>query len=247
MIATTAAMLAVFVTAFAAANAKAETTVTVAPVTPTDAQSFPFGFGTIWPSMAWVYKNVPAFQLKPGDTIAFDLRVMNDADAQLDIAMAPTTVNGGDVPAAPFTALVSNTSTPTNPRGNTTVGDFELAFSSTGTFTFPGGGLLIRFSNPGTQLAADATNSAVMENLGTATDPSGFFVGRYVGDPDGVHPWTGTFYDYGVGAFRLTIADVPVPPPTTTTIPTKAKCKKKKRKKAAPAAKRKKCKKKKRK
>ena len=68
--------------------------------------------------MGFVYQNVPAFNLKTGDTIAFDLGAQNNVDIQLQISMAATTVNGGDIPG-PYTTVVNNTQVPLNPRGNT--------------------------------------------------------------------------------------------------------------------------------
>ena len=106
--------------------------------------------------MAWAYKNVPAFNLKAGDTVAFDLTEQNDVDIQLQIAMAPTTTNGGDVNSGPFTQIVPNTQIPANPRGNSTFGDYELTFTAQAPFNFPGGGLLIRFGNPGGAFASDS-------------------------------------------------------------------------------------------
>ncbi len=108
-------------------SASAATTVTVAPTSPTGINSFPFGQGNIWPTAGFIYQNLAAFQLKAGDTIAFDLGAANpEADIKLQIAMAATTVNGGDAPALPYTTLVNNTQTPLNPRGNAVDGDFEL-------------------------------------------------------------------------------------------------------------------------
>ena len=75
--------------------------------------------------MGFIYKNVPAFQLKTGDVLAFDLLAVNNADIQLQIELAPTTTNGGDVPSLPFTTVVTNTQTPANPRGDTTLENFN--------------------------------------------------------------------------------------------------------------------------
>lgn len=225
-----------------AGAAQASTTVTVAPNTPNANNDFPFGSGLIWPPfMGFVYKNVPAFQLKASDALAFDLSLMNDNDDQLDIALAPTTVNGGDVPAASFTTVVTNTQTPANPKGNTISGDYELGYTAQAPFSFPGGGLIIRFSNPGPALAADTTSNSPLQNGGDSSDSSGFFVNRFTADPDGVYPWTGGSFTYDIGAFRLTLADPPIRQPPAKV---KAKCKKRKR---ASAAKKRRCKRKKRK
>jgi hypothetical protein len=216
-------------------SAQAAPTVTIAPTGPGSGNNFPFGQGTWAPHLVWVYKNIPPFDLKAGDTIAFDLQAMNDNDIQVDIALAAATVNGGDQNAAPFTQIVPNTQVPANPKGDTTTGDFELRFTSQASFNFAGGGLLIRISNPGTALAADTTGPNVFsDNLASGSDPSGYFVERDTFDSDGVYPWTGTTAANWIAGFRLDIADVPVPPASTAPAPTptpapsrKRKCKKK--------------------
>jgi hypothetical protein len=224
-------------------TAQAEQTITVAPNTANANNAFPFGMGDGWtPYMGFVYKNVPAFQLKPNDVLAFDLSQANDADDQLDIALAATTTNGGDVPAAGFTQVIPNMQLPANPRGDDMSGDYELEYRAQAPFNFPGGGLIIRFSNPGSQLAADTGGPGAFTNGGDNADTSGLFVERFVRDMDGVYPWTGDTYADNITAFRLRIADLQPTPPSTAG---KKKCKKKQKKHSASAAK-KKCKKKRR-
>jgi len=191
-------------------------TLTVAPNTPAVGNSFFFGIGSgglSWnPFGGFVYKNIAAFQLKAGDTIAFDTAgVQNDFDIQMDIDLARTTANGGDVAAQPFTRVVLNNQIPSSPRGDTTVGNFELQFKATAPFNFPGGGLIIRFSNPSPGYAADTTST---QNLvyANATDTSGFFVKRVYQDADGVAPWTGQTPTV-IGGFRLTLENPPVQDP----------------------------------
>jgi hypothetical protein len=229
----------------AVASVQAASTVTVTPTSPTmGIQVAPFGASDVWAAyIAWAYKNVPAFNLKAGDTVAFDLSEQNDVDIQLQIAMAPTTTNGGDVNSGPFTQIVPNTQIPANPRGNSTFGDYELTFTAQAPFNFPGGGLLIRFGNPGGAFASDSNLTGVggSGNVALATDPSGYFVGRDLRDADGAAPWTGDFYADGVGGFRLNIADLTPPTASSPTTAPKRKCKKK-HKRAAVVAK--KCKKK---
>jgi hypothetical protein len=242
-------------------SAQAASTVTVAPASPTGTGiGSPFGFGSpssVWgPYMAFVYKNLPPFSLKPGDTISFDLSHQNDIDIQLEIKLAPTTTNGGDVNAAPPTQIVPNTQLPANPRGNTTTGDYELTFTSQAAFDFAGGGLVISLGNPGGLFASDVNGpgSDVLENNATPGDSSGFFVERLLRDIDGSAPWDDPGAYSNIAGFRLNIAD-PVPPatipatapaitPTTTTPPKKKRCKKKRKHRSAVTAK--KCKKKRR-
>jgi hypothetical protein len=193
------------------------TTITVDGTSPGSGLNyFPFGGATSdWgPFMGFVYQNVPPFTLNPGDTLAFDLDAQNNIDIQLQIDLAATTTSGGDNPAGSFTKIVSNTQTPQNPRGDTTHGNFELKFSVESTFHFPGGGLIIRFSNPSSSYAADSTATGVLHGY-ASTDSSGYFVERFLRDPDGVFPWTGTIYSDYIGGFQVVTNDVvpaaPVP------------------------------------
>jgi len=240
------------------ASANGATTVNVTPDMPATAgdNCFPFGLGgndtgEFWtPYMGFVYKDVPAFQLKTGDKLAFDLVAMNDVDVQVKIEFAPTTGNGGDTPSLPFTTVVTNTQTPTNPRGDTTLENYELGFTAEAPFNFSGGGLIIRFSDPSAGYLTDTGAGHCDGVLGGAdsADPSGFFVERYYGDADGVTPYEN--FDVGsLAGFRLTLADVPQPAPpagpTGQPPATKKKCKKHKKKRSAESAKKKKCKKKK--
>ena len=197
-----------------APTASADTTVTINPTTPSG-NNQPFGATTglcTWlPYAAFVYKNVPAFELKSGDTVAFDMRIPNDVDIHTDIALAPTTTNGGDTNAAAFQKIVSTAQTPSNPRGNLTIGDFELKFKAEAPFSFAGGGLIIRFSNPSGTFTTDGMCDGVVVT-GDATDASGYFVERSITDADGVAPWT-VPYAFSILAFRLTIASLPTPQP----------------------------------
>jgi hypothetical protein len=203
-----------------AAPARADQTVTVAPDNPVP-NCWPFGIGSggaSWtPYLASVYQNIPPFELKAGDLLAFDMVSGNDVDIQLEIAMARTTTNGGTTEAEPFQAVVFNPQAPGNPRGDTTAGNFELRFTAEQPFSFPGGGLIIRFSNPGGAFASDTgCMSAGTATAGGASDPAGFFVGRAVNDADGVSPWTTFVTADGVHAFQIRIFDTE-PPKTTIT------------------------------
>ncbi len=192
----------------------AATTLTIAPKSGPDSEAscYPFGMGggaPVWtPFSGFVYKNIPAFQLKTGDVLAFDLSAMNpQADIQLEIAMAPTAANGGDVPAKAFTTIATNNQTPANPRGDASFGNFELQFKAQAPFSFPGGGLIIRFSNPSASYAADTVCTGVLTNSAGASDASGYFVERFYSDPDGAAPWMNIVTGGGIAAFRLTLAD----------------------------------------
>jgi hypothetical protein len=183
-------------------------TITVFPADPPNTGNcYPFGIaggGVTWtPFAGFVYKNIPPFELSPGDTLAFDTNAVNNVDVQLDIALSRTTANGNDILAPPyFTTVVTNTQTPLNPRGDTVQGNFEMQFTAQATFSFPGGGLIMRFSNPS---AAYATDLSCTGNLvaGATSDSSGLFVERFFNDVDGVDPWSPTGTS-NIGAFRIT-------------------------------------------
>jgi hypothetical protein len=189
-------------------------TITVAPNEPDTAQCFPFGIGLDpgdpWtPHAAFFYRDVPAFELKPGDTIAFNLAGVNDADIQLEIALARTTTNGGIEEGQPFETVVTNAQTPLNPRGDTVIGNFELQFIAEAPFSFPGGGLIIRFSNPSASFLADDTCDQIVVNA-LSTDSSAFFVQRAFADADGVFPWDQQ-RDESIGGFQVTTVEPPAP------------------------------------
>jgi hypothetical protein len=207
------AVMAMAMTAQAAPAA----TITVAPNAPVaPSNCYPFGVGlhpgNPWvPYAAWFYMNVPAFELASGDTLAFDLGAENDVDIELDLALARTTTNGGTVEGESFQTVVTNTQTPLNPRGDTTVGNFELQFIAQAPFSFAGGGLIIRFSNPSAAYGADDFCDPVLGGA-SPSDPSGFFVQRAFNDADGLSPWDNP--DPGdIGGFRVTNVDPPVDPP----------------------------------
>ncbi len=190
-----------------AGSARGAITHTFAPsAPPIDSNCFPLG-ATHWaPFYGSIYRNLPAFNLNPNDILAFDLNAMNDTDAQLQIEMAATAVNGGDAPAGAFTTLVPNTQLPSNPRGNTVTGDYEMQFRSQSQFSFPGGGLILRFSSPVGAFATDFSCTPVFnDNLAVDTDPTLLFVKRFYGDADGLPPYSSDPDTMSIPAFRLTL------------------------------------------
>jgi hypothetical protein len=187
-------------------SAASPTTITIGASAPQQANCWPFGGylgdGGWGPNFAFVYQNLPPFHLRPGDVVAFDTFLVNQSDIKMDVALAHTTSNGNDVNDRPFTPIASNTQTPTNPRGNSTPGDYELQWTASSAFDFPGGGLLTRFSNPVGPYATEADCDENLVGAANSGDPSGFFVGRRYLDADGVSPWDGG--DNGsIGQFRL--------------------------------------------
>jgi hypothetical protein len=196
--------IALLAAAIAAPGAQARR-ITIAPDSPVVSNCYPFGgmsAGDTWkPFMGFTYRNIPAFRLHKGDGIAFDLGAQNDTDIQLAIAMARTTFNGGIRQGQRFQRVVKNTQTPANPRGDTTVGDFELRFRAQAPFSFPGGGLIIRLSHPSHAYSQDTDCDQVLVGA-SASDPSGHFVERVFSDADGVFPWD-QFDSANIGGFRL--------------------------------------------
>jgi hypothetical protein len=204
-----AALVAAGLVAPASSSAAESKTITVGASSPDPVGDCrPFGEASNslapWqPYMGFVYQNLPPFHLKVGDGLGFDLMAANDQDIQLEIAMASAS-NGTDVNTTPFTTVVTNNQAPRNPRGDEAVGDYELGYISEGDFDFPGGGLIIRFSNPAPALAADDTCDGRVAGANNVIQPdaSGFFLSRVYGDADGVSPWDHTDTS-SIGQFRL--------------------------------------------
>ena len=81
------------------------------------------------------------------------------------------------------------------------IGNFELEFVAENTFDFPGGGLIIRFSNPSPTYNNDTTSTHVLVD-GDPSDTSGYFVERFSPDGNGVSPRDVEFLDT-IGVFRI--------------------------------------------
>jgi OmpA-OmpF porin, OOP family len=153
----------------------------------------------LWlPSMGFVYRNIEPFELSPGDTIAFDIQ-MRAGDApdlgflpQLDIALAHASnplqpFKPDDLPGSDFT-VVANDAVAAS-AGNRTVQDYELAFTVDKPFSFPGGGLIIRVSEPKGVLATRNFMSC-LRVITADRQPSGTnrLVGTFVNEA-GEYPW----------------------------------------------------------
>lgn len=161
------------------------------------------GFQPVLPFMGLMYRNLSAFNLAPGDTLAFDLSAMNDADVEIDIEIAE--FDPPSLEAGPFTKIVSNTQTPTNPRGDDIFGNYELQFQVEESFNFPGGGLVLRFSNPSPAYALDDTCTQVGVTAAPIPDTSELFAGAFFGDEDGLPPWSNiNFNDSLNNGFQIT-------------------------------------------
>ena len=139
------------------------------------------------PYGGYIYKNLPAFDLDPGDTLAFDNYGVSNEDIRVTLALAATRRNGSIEPSERFKTVVQSTASPSSPRGNETIGDFDLRFRVTSRFSFNGGGLVIRVSNPAGTYASD--RSCVGAVAGGNRGANRFFLNRFYADPDGAFPW----------------------------------------------------------
>lgn len=168
----------------------AVSTVLIQGNTRTLSNYYPFGGSMNWlPYMGFVYKNIPAFDLQVGDTLSFDLGLANDYPITVDIALAQTTTNGGNTENSNGFVAIATQQTPQNPYGDSTMGNYELIFTAQQAFHFTGGGLIIRVSNPGGTFINDTTGTQVLVNS-DPSDSSGYFVGRFYRDADGLGPFT---------------------------------------------------------
>ena len=161
---------------------------------PTDAAALdncvPFGAGGLYgPHAGFAWRDVPAFSLRAGDQIAFDLSATNDVPIQADLALAHASLDGGDEPDANgFVTLA--TGTPVDNNGNASIGDFELAWTTIADWDFPGGGLIVRVTPTG-PFASDDTCTGVMTGA-DALNPDEPGVSRFWSDADGNWPWENT-------------------------------------------------------
>jgi len=148
------------------------------------------GFVPTSPNMGFIYKDIPPFDLNPGDVLAFDLGAVNDFDVAIDIEMVATTVNGETTEAGPFVKIVSNSYNPLKARGDTIIGNFDLRFVVDNAFSFAGGGLIIKFSNGSAAYRADNQSCDQVGVVALSTDATGNFVQAFWSDEDGVSsPW----------------------------------------------------------
>lgn len=157
----------------------------------------------VWtPYMGFVYRNVEAFEIVPGDKIQFDIQMPSPGPAdlgfvpQLDIALAHASN-----PADPFKpddpqpgassafTVVAHGVMAASP-GNTTPEDYELSFTVDARFKFSGGGLIIRVSNPRGPLATRSSADCLPVITADRT-PSGTnrLVGTFRLDSDGEFPF----------------------------------------------------------
>ncbi len=182
---------------------------TITPSTPGVSNCIPFG-QTTYGFQGFIYRNIPAFNLNPGDKIRFDLGNLNDIDVRRNIYFAAANINPGpwtgssqNVSPVSWVQVVPESQTPLNSLGNTTVGDFELTYTATNSFSFAGGGFFIGFgaTPPGTYVDAGCEQVGVNT---TSSDASGYFYKRFY---NLTHLQTGVLDGYGdngsISGFRI--------------------------------------------
>lgn len=135
---------------------------------------FPFGVSGNWGNyMFFQYSNLPAATINPGDVLGFDLGAPNDfVPAYASIAFAtPTQDSSGS-----YTTVVTDSAATS--AGDTIYDNYEVRFTITNQYIFPGGNLIIRFQSGGnaaisTGFATDSYCNGV-NVYGSATDSSGY-------------------------------------------------------------------------
>jgi hypothetical protein len=178
------------------AGAAAERKIPLVPQSLTDVgNAIPFGNNTRFGFTGFIYRNVPPFVLRSGDTFAFDLGSENGTLTLRNIYFAQADKNphfavlyGSNVVSQGITArrwvqVVSDAQIPSGGFGDQVVGDSELRYRAEAAFTFQGGGLIIGFgaSPPGDY--ADRGGERVLVRT-TALDGSGHFYARFCNRPD---------------------------------------------------------------
>ncbi len=173
---------------------------------PTVSNCIPFGCpDSFSPHMGFVYQDIDAFTLNVGDTIAFDIGAVNDSELSFDLSLSATTVNGGTT-AAGFTFVSSLGS---GFYGDTVVGNYDLIFTATNTFTFNGGGLIVDFLNTNGPVEDITYDQNLVFGNNNPYAVGRYYGGAYAGDVSG-------FDSYAVGNFQINTSDATQPP---TTVP----------------------------
>jgi cysteine-rich repeat protein len=152
--------------------------------------------GEIWrPYMGFVYRNVEAFELARGDKIAFDIQLPPGGSIgfrpQLDIALAhaPEPLAPFVLPVGAFTDVANDAMA--SGAGNEAVRDYDLAYTVENPFSFPGGVLIIRVSDPMGQLLVE-TNCLPVVTADKQPTGTNRLVGTFKLDNNGEYPWNPT-------------------------------------------------------
>lgn len=134
----------------------------------------PFGCPDSYdPNMGFIYKNIAAFTLNPGDIIAFDMAIVNDFELSMNLSLGATTVNGGTtVNGAGFTSVATLGA---GQYGDTIIGNYDLAFLVNTAFSFAGGGLIVDFANTNGSVVDDTHSGGGL----VASNANPYVVARY--------------------------------------------------------------------
>lgn len=131
-------------------------TITVSPASPITGQNcIPFGDTVAYGFSGFVYNNIPAFKITPGDKISFDLGLADTTIADICRAIyfsVPTTAlpacNTGPLTLAGWTLVAAMQCT--GGQGDSIVGNWDITFTTTANFNFLGGQLVIGVMSDGT-------------------------------------------------------------------------------------------------
>lgn len=122
------------------------TSLTISPASPTTNNNcIPFGMTTGYGYAGFVYNNIPAFRLAPGDQIAFDLGLPDTTQICRAIYMTTPSTFLPNCNLATFNvpgwSLVA--SMQCVGFGDSVVGNWDITFTATAHFNFDGGQLVI--------------------------------------------------------------------------------------------------------
>lgn len=135
-----------------------------------ESQAYPF-YTTTWkPSYFMVYKNIPAFIMKPFDTVSFDLALPSNVNITRTLEMAAIDLN--NMTEKEEYRVIAFEQTAVNFVGNTQRGDFETTFVCGIEYAFPGGGLVIKITL--TEDSNDNFDADPMMAVGHATSDNKF-------------------------------------------------------------------------
>ena len=216
---------------FTAVAADPPPSIAIVPLSPTGVGNcIPFGqnnnyFGTgsdvSHKFQGFIYRDVPAFVLRPGDKIAFDLGSLNDVDVRRSIFLSATNANPAlsastasqGIKAVAWTKVVDESATPLNPKGNTISGDYELVYTAIARFEFAGGGLAIGFQGSPPASYVDGGCEQVLV-LASYQDASNRFYRRFYDEPDQstdiLDDHSGINYE-SIGGFKIYAGDASPP------------------------------------
>lgn len=202
----------------------AQTTITIQPGEPSVGAGYPFGAldSSLTGFGGFIYRNIPAFTLNPGDKIRFDMGDLNDVDIRRNIYFAQANINPAPwsgfsqgVTPLSWVQVIDESQIPLNSLGDSIIGNFELTYTATASFTFTGGGFIIGFGTtpPGTYIDSVINYDGVYTS---SADSSGYFYQRFafrshltmdvLDDID-----VGFHDEFGIMGFQIELQDIVTP------------------------------------